>query len=160
VQNQKTNDPNTIHFTGRYGTYVPINATADTPWVSPDFSDTRASVKLTANVSAANAARHKLDADKLDLLLGTTKPKSFTPYSIIGKLVNRLSERFKSPIEVHVANDVVGTPAMPSIDGLIGIRIGLHPIPDGMDAARFTAIVRQTMRSIAAEMQPPQRRAR
>lgn len=148
----KYNDHNTVHFTGRYRTYVPVTAISETPWVSPDFSDTRASVLLTAQVGSDHVAR-KLDADKVDLLLGTTKPNTYRPHSIIGKLVNRLSARFHSNIEV---NDVTG---IRWEDGQLGIRLSLHPIPDGTDAARFAAAVRQTMRGIAEEMQP-HRRAR
>ncbi len=142
-------DPNITVLQGLYAR-VPVRVKSETPGFSPDFSDTWASMKLTADIHS-HGDPHHVDGNKLLLMIGGQNPRQYEPRSVLGVLVGRLEERF-GPIKVQVicTEDDGHNP----LDrGELSYRLQLHPIPDNMNAARFGGAVRQTLRAISNELE-------
>ena len=138
----------------KHGVKLPVKVTAYRPEFTQEFDDTRAGVRLLAPISLGfRGEAGPIDGNKLVLLTGRLQPQVYTKSSILGQLIDRLQQRFGNRIEVSVAHDGLDG-REPAASGDIGIRIALHPIPDGCTAANFTGAVRQSLRDIAQRMQP------
>ncbi len=142
------NDSNTIVMNGRWGQRLPVRVTGDKPEMTPDFSVVSARVCMDARVRL-EGMRGFSDGDKLHNLIGNTKPDCFTPSSILGELVDRLSRQFKTPVRVLVNPPDHSKSARAGDD--LSYELELSPVPDGVTTNNFTAAVRQTLRRMSVE---------
>lgn len=150
-------DRNDMVFTGRYGTRVSLRVEPEKPIIHNDFEKVAALVRIVADIAKKIDDKTVGDPAKMDVLLGSPAGESYTPQSVMGKLVNELAAIYQVPIELQVPEESVDEKRAREDRGEAVFRVVLKNIPDDTNAIDFTVAVRRVLRSIQRKMEPPER---